>query len=121
MKIDHKVRALEQVQTILRTSENETEAVKASPYSDGGLAHLGGRLGRAALNHVESGLATESRYGIWGNTVRDHILEAIDLQRKGRIEDAQRLLLLAVNSMDAFSRIQALMDKMGLDHEIRES
>ena len=79
-------------------------------YEDGGLDPLWPRFERAATNQAEDGLASFSRYGIWANTVRDNLREAINLIDQGHHKKAQALLIRAANSMSAFSDVQWLAD-----------
>ncbi len=102
--------SFEDIQNII--SRYDTDEIKVSnAYEDGGLDPLWPRLERAALNQAEEGLATFSRYGIWGNTVRDNIREAMSLMESGEFDDAFPLLIRAANSLSAFSEIQATLGR----------
>lgn len=100
----------DRIQKIIRVYDSPNIEI-SSAYEDGGLDPLWPRLQRAAINQSENGLATFSRYGIWANTVRDNILDAITLLESGRIHDAKPLLVRSANAMSAFSEIQYLIDK----------
>lgn len=89
---------------------DQSAVIKSSAYPDGGLDPLWPRFERAALNQVEGGEATLPRYAIWANTVRDNIIEAIDLQEKGEDEKAKTMLVRAANSLSAFSEVQSFFD-----------
>ena len=76
---------------------------------------LGIRLARAGGNQAREDMAAISRYGIWANTVRDHVRTARELVRDG--ESQERVLehlRLAANSLSAFADIQALFDSQGI-------
>ncbi len=99
----------DKIQEIIRLYD--TRELKVSKaYEDGGIDPLWARLDRAAMNQVESGPAAISRYGIWANTVRDNIREAIALLESRNQEDAITLLIRAANSLSAFSEIQHFLD-----------
>ena len=99
----------DKIQEIIR--QFDTRELKLSEaYGDGGIDPLWPRLDRAAMNQVGSGGAAVSRYGIWANTVRDNIREAISLLDSQKQEDAMPLLIRAANSLSAFSEIQHLLD-----------
>jgi hypothetical protein len=91
--------------------DQDDEFDRSEAFSDGGTDSLFPRLHRAALNQMDDGNATVSRYGIWANTVRDNIIEAERLTRKGQTERARKHLVRAANSLSAFSEIQALCDE----------
>jgi hypothetical protein len=78
---------------------------------DGGIDPLWPRLKRSAMNQVERGKATISRYAIWGNTVADNLLEALDSLDRNDPDEAKRLILRAANSLKAFAELQRLLDK----------
>jgi len=80
-------------------------------FSDGGLDPLWSRLERAVINQIEDGAATVSRYGVWANTVRDNIIEAISLSESGKPDEANALLVRAANSMSAFAEVQGLINE----------
>ena len=99
----------DKIQEIIR--RYDTRELKVSKaYEDGGIDPLWPRLDRAAMNQVDGGDATVSRYGIWANTVRDNIREAISLLESKKQEDAMPLLIRAANSLSAFSEIQHFLD-----------
>jgi hypothetical protein len=79
-------------------------------YRDGGIEPLWPRFNRAALNQMNDGLSTFSRYAIWANTVRDNIIEAITRMNTGDGAGAQQLLIRASNSLSAFADVQAYFD-----------
>jgi hypothetical protein len=79
-------------------------------YCDGGIDGVWPRFERAASNQCVDGDATLSRYAIWANTVRDNIIEALQLMERGNAKDAAPLLILAANSLSAFSDVQAYFD-----------
>ena len=87
--------------------------LRGDAYADGGLDALFPRLTRAAVNQLDGGAATHSRYGIWANGVRDHIAEAMTLIRQGETDAAFRLLVRAHNAMAAFAEIRGLLDDGG--------
>lgn len=90
---------------------NSPDIQVSKAYEDGGLDPLWPRLERAAMNQVELGAAAASRYGIWANTVRDNILEAMRLLQSGQSDDATPLLVRSANALSAFSEIQHLLDR----------
>lgn len=95
-----------EIDKIISEFENDSSLLVSDAYGDGGTVALFARLRRAALNQADNGEATVSRYGIWGNTVRDHISTAIRAIESEDKAEALRLLTLAHNSMSAFSEIQ---------------
>ena len=86
----------------------------STAYGDGGKEPLWGRFARAALDQISNQEATFSRYAIWANTVRDNIVEALDLIESGKTDEAKSLLIRAANSMSAFSDVQAYLEGLGL-------
>jgi len=102
--------SFDEIHNVIR--QYETDKIKVSTaYGDGGIDPLWPRLERAAINQTEQGLATFSRYGIWANTVRDNIREAVTLLESGNQGEAMPLLVRAANALSAFSEIQHLLDK----------
>jgi len=89
---------------------SSTELKVSNAYSDGGLEPLFGRLARAALNQNENDPSSISRYAIWANTLRDNIIEAMQLSELGDSDSANKLLIKAANSLSAFSEIQNLFE-----------
>jgi len=98
------------VDRIIEKYDSESEFRISEAYPDGGTGMLSGRLHRAALNQIELGAATFSRYAIWANTVRDHIVAAERAMTAGDLEESRRLLYSAANSLSAFSDIQAVYE-----------
>lgn len=88
--------------------------VAPKAFGDGGLEPLWGRFERALLNQVENGEVTVSRYAIWANTVRDNILEGMELANKGDLEKANHHFVRAANSLAAFSEAQSLFDLLDI-------
>lgn len=86
--------------------ERSDRPKRGDAFADGGLDALFPRLTRAAVNQLEGGGATLSRYGIWANGVRDHIAEAMVLVQNGDADAALRLLVRAHNALAAFSELQ---------------
>ena len=106
----------EVLQAIMRKCGNEEELFISHAFEDGGVDPLFPRLERAAMNQVDGGEAMPSRYGIWGNTVRDNIREALSLLDRGQEREAARLLRRSINALSAFSEIQALLDPLDAEH-----
>lgn len=80
--------------------------------TDGGAMMMGARLARAAVNEIRGDSAAPSRYGIWANTVRDHIIEALGKLENSRVDrETLQKLRDAANSMSAFAEVQALLDQ----------
>jgi len=104
----------ELINQIIEVFDCEDEVILSKAYADGGTEGLFGRLGRAALDRISEDDATFSRYGIWANTVRDNILCAMKLLDNRDIHGAKRILVRAVNSLSAFSEIQALIDPLNI-------
>lgn len=61
------------LENIICQYSEERRLLRSSDFSDGGIDPLFPRLERAAMNQLESGSSTLSRYGIWVNTARDNI------------------------------------------------
>jgi hypothetical protein len=68
------------------------------------------RLHRAAINQLENGSATSSRYGIWAATVRDILVESLQAISTRNPDDARESIRYAINALGAFIDIQAAMD-----------
>ncbi len=81
-------------------------------YGDGGSGGmLGPRLKRAAVDQACGDGAAPSRYGIWANTVRDTVIDALGRVRKGAPQgEIAPLLIAAANSLSAFAEIQRIFD-----------
>ena len=89
----------------------ETDELRwSTTYGDAGIDPLWGRFARAVSNQIDGGDATTSRYAIWANTVRDNIVQAIELLDAGKKAEAKRLLTRGANSLSAFSDVQAYFD-----------
>ena len=88
--------------------ERNDKVVLSEAYADGGVDPLFRRLSRAGLNQRDDG--APARYGIFANTVRDNIIEGIELMDSGRVDDARRHFTRAANAMSAFADVQALID-----------
>jgi len=99
------------IRNIIEKYNQSEEFLRSTAYGDGGLDNPFPRLDRAAMNQVdgEDG-ATLSRYAIWANTVRDNIIEAAKLSKNGDHDKSMKLLQRSVNSLSAFSEIQAYFD-----------
>lgn len=97
--------------------DRDDRLVISEAFPDGGLDPLFPRLERAAMNQLDAGKATVSRYGIWANTVRDNILHSLDLLGEGKLEEAKAFLTRAVNSLSAFAEIQAHFDPLRTDRQ----
>lgn len=95
---------------ILDRYTDDSKITKSQAFPDGGSQPPFARLERAAMNQATDGEATCSRYGIWANTVRDSVIEAIQLLEDNRHDDALALLRRSANALSAFSDIQALLD-----------
>ena len=106
----------ELIDQIIEVFDCEDEVILSKAYADGGTEGLSGRLSRAALDQISKDDAAFSRYGIWANTVRDNILCAMKLLENQDIHEAKRFLVRAVNSLSAFSEIQALTDPLNIGH-----
>jgi endonuclease-3 len=100
------------INKILDACDREDQPVVSGAYSDGGLDPLFPRLQRAAINQIDNGDATFARYAIWANTVRDNIRHAMGISELRNHPDVKRCLIRAINSLSAFSEIQALFDPM---------
>ena len=100
---------MEALQELVRRYDQPELAISQA-YQDGGVDPLWPRFERAAINQLEDGEATVSRYGIWANTVRDNIVEAMRLLESGDSLAAHTQLVRAANSLSAFSEFQALFD-----------
>lgn len=89
----------------------DTNEVRLSTaYEDGGIDPLWRRFARAVTNQADAGDATLARYAIWANTVRDNVIQAMEAMEAGQEDEAMRLMIRAVNSLSAFSDVQAFFD-----------
>lgn len=102
------------IQDIVRRY-NQPHLMISNAYGDGGLEPLWPRLERAAMNHLDGAPATPGRYGIWANTVRDILIEAIRQLDRSDLSAARNGMVRAANSLSAFSDVQALLDPRGDD------
>jgi hypothetical protein len=100
----------DRISEIVNACRDREDQFVSDAYGDGGPDGIFPRLERAAINQLDSGDASFSRYAIWTNTVRDSIIEAIKYFEDGRDSDAKELLRKAINGLSAFSEIQALLD-----------
>lgn len=105
----------EQLDLIVERYHSTSGLVLSEAFPDGGTEGgarmLGIRLARAGGNQLQGDPAAISRYGIWANTVRDHVVAAHDLVHSGgSCERALEHLRLAANSLSAFADIQAILD-----------
>jgi hypothetical protein len=98
------------IERIIGQFDDYENLIISDAYPDGGTTMLFPRLERAALNQCDGGGATVSRYGIWANTARDHILEAISALEKNDVREVRRLLVGTHNSLSAFCEIQKYCD-----------
>lgn len=80
-------------------------------YEDGGIEPLWARFERATTSQLCSPDSTVSRYGIWANTVRDNLIAGIKEVQSGNISEGDKFFTRAINSLSAFSDVQALFDK----------
>lgn len=114
MSTSHKKQSLTESQMIdiMERFDTDREFCISRAFSDGGAENPFPRLRRAALNQLDEGEATVSRYGIWANTVRDNVIEAEKEMSNGNSSKARRLLIRAANSLSAFAEIQANFDTM---------
>jgi hypothetical protein len=101
----------ERLTEIIATYDSEEMKISEA-FKDGGLEPLWPRFQRAASNQMGQGEATVARYAIWANTVRDNLVEARSLMLAGRIEEAERLMIRGINSLSAFSEVQAEVDSL---------
>lgn len=111
MKRNDSERLSEALQKILRHCE-QPELVISQAFRDGGIDPLWPRFERAAMNQLEGGAAAASRYGIWANTVRDNLIEAMHFLDAGDGQSARSHLVRAANGLAAFSEVQALVDSL---------
>ena len=100
---------------IIQEHDRTDQMVISRAYGDGGLGPLFPRLIRASGDQLGNDHATMSRYGIWANTVRDNIRHAYDLIGDDNQEEAKIFLIRAINSLSAFSEIQALQDRLRIN------
>ena len=109
----------ETIEQVVARYHQTDDLLMSTAYSDGGTdggsMMLGARLARAAGNQDRGDTAAFSRYAIWANTVRDHVLSALEsISRSGTHAGATEHLRVAANSLSAFSDIQSLLDTMGM-------
>jgi len=103
---------MDQIFEIIRTHDDDSRIVISQTFSDGGTGPLFGRLERAASNQVCDGGSMSSRYGIWANTVRDNLVDALAYIDEDS-SDASKKITRCINSLSAFAEIQGLFDKKG--------
>lgn len=79
---------------------------------DGGLDPLWARFERVAMNQEGGGPATIALYAIWSNTVRDNIIEGLNLLDRVKRDDAKKLFIRGANSLGVFAEYQQHMDPL---------
>jgi len=88
----------------------------SDPYGVGGTGGIFQRLDRAVLNQMSNNDdAVFSRYAIWASTIKNNIVEAIQLIDGDMDEEAKIHLIRAPNGLSAFSDIQAYFDPFELE------
>ena len=100
---------IDQISEIIRTHDEDSRIIFSRAFPDGGTGLLFGRLERAASNQVYEGGSMSSRYGIWANTVRDNLVDALADIDNGS-SDASKKITRCINSLSAFAEIQRLFD-----------
>jgi len=101
---------MDQISEIIRKHDDYSRIILSQAFPDGGTSPLFGRLERAASNQVNEGGSMSSRYGIWANTVRDNLVDALaDIDDDS--SDAAKKITRCINSLSAFAEIQKLFDK----------
>ena len=101
----------EQIAEIIARYSTSEQLLISDAFGDAGLEPLLPRLKQAALDYAHDADSTVSRYAVWANTVRDHIIHALDRLEHGESEqDVRASLIEAANSLSAFSEIQTLFD-----------
>jgi hypothetical protein len=104
---------LQAIHEILERFDNDLNIQKLNAYEVSEAVHdgpLNGRLERAAINQIEEGIATFSRYAIWAETVRGILLSAeADIAEGHLTDDTLRKLRRCINALSAFSEIQRIL------------
>ncbi len=113
-KIDYQNSLTEEKLIRITEQYSRDELILSDAYIDGGIDPLWGRFERAVINQIGNGEAVFSRYAIWANTVRDNIVEGLNLLNIGDSDKAKQSFIRAVNSMSAFADVQAFFDPMEL-------
>ena len=101
---------IEQLHDVLSDYKDDSTLVISTAFSDGGAHLIIPRLERAAINQIESDNAVYSRYGVWANSVRDTLLEALKNIDANNIDVAKDHIRRSINGLSAFSDIQAILD-----------
>jgi hypothetical protein len=115
---NHKIS--ERIDEIIVQFNSSSKFSISNIYGDGGACNPAPRLNRAAINQIEGeDGATLSRYAIWANTVRDNIIEAVELLKTDQDKSIE-LLITSANSLSAFSEIQAIFDPCNPEKNIRQ-
>lgn len=79
--------------------------------------HLYLRLERAVFNQISDGPATDGRYAIWVNDIRELIMLASEELESGNYEGAREKLILAFNSLGAYEDIKTVFDAIYFSHD----
>lgn len=103
----------EEMVDLIERFNTDQEFRVSEAFLDGGIDPLFGRLHRAAVDQLCADKAAVSRYGIWANTVRDNIRQAVTEIDNGEPREARRLLYRAANALSAFAELQANFASMG--------
>lgn len=75
------------------------------------------RLERAVFNQIENGPATDGRYAIWMNDIRELIMIALEDLESGNHKGARKKLILAFNCLGAYEDIKTVFDSIYFSHD----
>lgn len=85
--------------------------------------HLYSRLERAVFDQIDNSPATDGRYAIWVNDIRELIILALEDLESGDYEGVREKFILVLNSLGAYEDIKTVFDAIhfsrdGLDKEL---
>jgi len=109
MELQKEKISMKQVQAVIEKYQVDTLRA-LDEHIDGGVDPLWPRLERAATNQSDIGMAAVSRYAIWGNTVRDNIIVALEASEHGDLLTSRHHLIRAANNLAAFVELQRLFN-----------
>ena len=101
---------------IIKRYETDSEIISEKPFNacdldNWNFKYVFPRLERAAINQIENGGATISRYANWTETIHGLLSCCIyELKKTHNTEKIRNLLTMVTNSIGAFHDIQAMFD-----------
>ena len=102
---------IEQISKIVKDHNDDSRVLESQASSDPGAGCLFARLERSAQNQCIESNSMFSRYGIWANTMRGNLIDALNDLEGQDSETAVRRITECINSLSAFAEIQTLLER----------